>query len=84
MLGFWLSIIRVIRFICKTYKSFTTGKAKAPLAFLPFRENLKLGVCNCIDEYMERTNKYRKQENQLLISFIRPHKALVPKQFPDG
>jgi len=54
------------------------GKKRPPIKFEPFPENKNLCVCSCIDNYLQRTSTWRKEENQLLLSFINPHGSVKP------
>jgi len=75
-----------IRYLTKHHSGYTftfgnttkvakQGRPRAPIKFIPFEENLELCVCKCIDVYLEKT-VWRGVENQLLLSYIRPHKPV--------
>ena len=47
------------------------------MEFPALREDPSLCVCRTIDLYLERTKPWRgKEDNQLLVSYNRPHKAV--------
>ena len=57
-------------------KSTRPGKHLAPLELLEFPEEPKLSVTLHLREYLERTNSYRGENSQLLLSYIKPFKPI--------
>ena len=57
-------------------KTARPGKPRKPIEFQHFNENRNLCVCNYIDLYIDKTKDIRGDESQLLISFVKPHKAV--------
>ena len=55
------------------------NKPRPPIKFSSFDEDNELCVCHCIDTYLERSESWRAGETQLLLSFIKPHKAISTK-----
>ena len=56
------------------------GKPNSMITFLRFKENRKLCVLECLNEYLVKTEQYResREQNLLLLSFIKPHKPIKP------
>ena len=54
-------------------KTSKRSKPRDPIKFHIFKESQSLCVCRCIDLYLERTKEIRRQNSQLLLSFIKPH-----------
>ena len=61
----------------KPTKVAKVGKARPPLKFSHFTEDKNLCVCHNIDLYITRTSLWRTEKNQLLLSFIKPHKEVA-------
>jgi len=55
------------------------GKLRPVMTFVTFPENSKLCVCNCFDTYLVRSRTWREGKNQLLLSYIKPHKEISAK-----
>jgi len=55
------------------------GKPRPPIKFLPFEENIKICVCKCIDDYLSRTQSWRGEKTQLLLSYRNPHNPVSTK-----
>ena len=53
------------------------GKLIAEFFFPAFREHLKLCPVSTLQAYEERTKSLRGSETKLLVSFIKPHKAVT-------
>lgn len=62
----------------KPTKTAKQRKPRPPLKFMHFKEDLNLCVCNHIDVYLERSSPWRGENFQLLLSFVKPHKAVKP------
>ena len=61
----------------KVTKTSTRSRQRKPLKFYPFKEDKNLCVCHHIDLYLDRVKHFRKEETQLLLSFIQPHKSVA-------
>ena len=79
-----------IRFLVKHHSGYTfsfskptkvtrKGKLRPAITFVPFEENSRLCVCNCIDTYLIRSRSWREDKNQLLLSYVKPHKEISAK-----
>ena len=53
------------------------SRTRPPIKLRHFRENSNLCVCHHIDLYMERSKSWRSENDQLLLSFIKPHKPVT-------
>ena len=64
----------------KLHKSWRQGQKPTTLEFLAFSQDKDLCVVLALDEYLNRTEEWRRvnNETQLLLSYIQPHKQLVP------
>jgi len=62
--------------IAKNTKICKPGKPRPVLTFQRFPESPKICVCTVIENYIIRTSLLRNEENLLLISHIKPHKAV--------
>ena len=60
----------------KITKTARQGKLRPPVELIQFSDK-NLCVCHHIDVYLERTEAWRKNEGQLLLSFISPHKFVT-------
>jgi len=60
----------------KLTKTAKPGNSRPVIKFEHFLDK-NLCVCHHIDLYLERSKSWRKEETQLLISFIKPHKAVT-------
>ena len=60
----------------KVTKTARQGKLRPPVELIQFSEQ-NLCVCHRIDVYLERTEAWKKNEGQLLLSFISPHKFVT-------
>ena len=52
------------------------GKPRTPIKYCVFQDNKNLCVCHHIDLYLDRSKDWRNNEQQLLLSFVNPHKAV--------
>ena len=52
------------------------GKHLAPLELLDFPEEAALSVTLHLQEYLQRTNSYRGEHTQLLLSYVKPFKPV--------
>lgn len=79
-----------LRFLVKHHSGYTftfakltkvtlKGKLRPPITFIPFEENSSLCVCKCIDTYLVRSKSWRDGKNQLLLSYVKPHKEISAK-----
>ncbi|CAC5414223.1 unnamed protein product [Mytilus coruscus] len=67
----------IIFTIVKLTKTRKTGSQPYKITFSSFPENDNLNVVQCILDYIDKTVNLRSNEcNQLLISFIKPHKPV--------
>ena len=57
----------------KNTKTVRQGKPRKSIKFNSFRENKAFFACGHIDFCVEKTKALRKDESQLLLSFILPH-----------
>ena len=62
--------------IAKNTKICKPGKPRPVLTFQRFSESPKICVCTVIENYIIRTSLLRNEENLLLISHVKPHKAV--------
>ena len=64
----------------KLHKSWRQGQNPATLEFAAFSQDKDLCVVSALDEYLNRTEEWRRvnNETQLLLSYIQPHKQVVP------
>ena len=60
----------------KITKTARQGKLRPPVELIQFSDK-NLCLCHHIDVYLERTEAWRKNEGQLLLSFISPHKFVT-------
>ena len=76
-----------IRFMVKTWQKYVLKfhKIHKSLEFVAFSQDKDLCVVSALDEYLNRTEKWRrvKDETQLLLSYIQPHKQVVPSAISD-
>ena len=63
----------------KLHKSWRQGQNPTTLEFVAFSQDKNLCVVSALDEYLNRTEKWRRvnNEKQLLLSYIQPHKQVV-------
>jgi len=63
----------------KLFKSWKKGKAPPSLVFNSFEEDKSLCVVSCLNHYLQATQSWRLEpnQNQLLLSFVSPHRAVV-------
>ena len=61
----------------KITKTARRGKPRPHIKYCVFPDNKILCVCHHIDLYLERSKSWRNNENQLLLSFVNPHKAVT-------
>ena len=74
---------RIIFHLAKLTKSRRKGKPPIKLDFLKFADQPALCVLSTINVYLDRTKHFRSRKdkfarNQLLLSFVEPHHAVVP------
>ena len=64
----------------KLHKSWRQGQTSTTLEFVAFSQDKDLRVVSDLDEYLNRTNECRRlnNETQLLLSYIQPHKQVMP------
>ena len=64
----------------KLYKSWIQGQKPTTLEFVAFSQDKDLCVVSALDEYLNRTEEWRRVNNktQLLLSYIQLHKQVVP------
>ena len=64
----------------KLHKSWRQGQKPTTLEFVAFSQDKDLCVVLALDEYLNRTEEWRRvnNETQLLLSYIQPHKQVVP------
>ena len=64
----------------KLHKSWRQGQKPTTLEFLAFSQDKELCVVSALDEYLNRTEEWRRVNNepQLLLSCIQPHRKVVP------
>ena len=67
---------KVTFFITEKLKHTRQGVHQQPLEFLAYKADRKLCIVTHIQHYVEKTSSLRQEEKQLLISFIKPHKAV--------
>ena len=60
-------------------KTWRKGKARPEIKFKKFSSKPKICICAVIDSYLKRSAKWRKNETQLLLSFVNPHKPVKVK-----
>ena len=66
--------------LCKLHKSWRQGQKPTTLEFVAFSQDKDLCVVSALDEYLNRTEEWRRVNNktQLLLSYIQLHKQVVP------
>ena len=62
--------------LAKPTKTHKPGKTFPVVKYFKFSDDLGLCVCHTIDLYLTRTEKWRKEESQMLLSYISPHKKV--------
>ena len=62
--------------ISKPVKQTRPGTHVTDLVFQAYLTDPRLCIVKCIQEYVSRTQPLRGDETQLLISFVKPHKAV--------
>ena len=64
----------------KLHRSWRQGQKPTTLEFAAFSRDKDLCVVSALDEYLNRTEEWRKVNNemQLLVSYSQPHKHVVP------
>ena len=67
----------------KLHKSWRQGQKPTTLEFVAFSQDKDLCVVSALDEYLNRTEEWRRANNktQLLLSYIQLHKQVVPSTF---
>ena len=65
----------------KITKTARQGRLRPPVELKSFPDK-NLCVCHCIDMYLERTKPWRKNERQLLLSFVEPHQCITTQTVP--
>ena len=65
---------------CKLHKSWRQGQKPTTLEFVAFSQDKDLCVVSVLDEYLNIKEEWRRvnHETQLLLSYIQPHKQVVP------
>lgn len=58
-------------------KTRKVGQGPLTIEFSSYPEDPKLDVVSCIRAYVSRTRSLRGSSSQLLISYVKPHKAIV-------
>ena len=66
---------RCIVTIREVLKHTKAGKHQAPLELCAYPNDKRICVLECLQEYIKRTATLRGEESQLLVSFVKPHKA---------
>ena len=63
----------------KLHKSWRQVQRSTTLEFVAFSQDKYLCVVSALDEYLNRTEEWRRvnNETQLLLSYIQPHKQVV-------
>ena len=63
----------------KLFKSWKKGKAPPSIVFHEYVSDRSICVVHNLDLYLKRSEKWRDngQKNQLLLSFVNPHKEVV-------
>ena len=61
----------------KLHKSWKQGQKPTALEFVTFSQDKDLCVVLALDEYLNRTEEWRRMNNeiQLLLNYIQPHKT---------
>ena len=64
----------------KLYKSWIQGQKPTTLEFVAFSQDKDLCVVSALDEYLNRTEEWRRviNETQILLSYVQQHKQVVP------
>ena len=64
----------------KLHKFWRQGQKPTIFEFVAFSQDKDLCVVSALDEYLNRTEGWRRvnNETQLLLSYIRPHKQVEP------
>ena len=64
----------------KLHESWRQGQKPTALEFVAFSQDKDPCVVSALDEYLNRTKEWRRvnNETQLLLSYIQPHKQVVP------
>ena len=57
-------------------KSQRNGRSLLTVSFFGYTEDPHMCVMKCLDAYLDRTKVWRNGKNQLLMSFIQPHKEV--------
>ena len=65
----------------KLHKSWGMGKSTPSVSFFAYTEDPHMCVVKCLDVYLDRTKVWRDGKNQLLLSFIQPHKELCSSRW---
>ena len=60
----------------KLHKSWKKGKLPHSVSIFAYTEDPYMCVVKCLDSYLDRTKAWRQGKNQLLLSFIQPHKEV--------
>ena len=61
----------------KLHKNWKKGKLPHSVGIFAYTEDPYMCVVKCLDSYLDRTKAWRQGKNQLLLSFIQPHKPEV-------
>ena len=64
----------------KLHKSWRQGQKPTTLEFVAFSQDKDLCVVSALDEYLNRTEEWRRviNETQILLSYVQHHKQVVP------
>jgi hypothetical protein len=68
---------RCIITIREVLKHTKAGKHQTPLELCAYPKDKRLCVLEYLQEYIKRTATLRGDESQLLVSFVKPHKAVA-------
>ena len=71
------------KYVCKfdkLHKSCRQGQKETNVEFVAFPQDKDHYVVSALDEYLNRTEKWRRVNNEtlLLLSYFKPHKQVVP------
>ena len=65
----------------KLHKSWRMSKSPPSVSVFAYTEDPHMCVVKCLDVYLDRTKVWRDGKNQLLLSFIQPHKELCSSRW---
>ena len=60
----------------KLHKNWRKDKSPPSASFFAYTKDPHMCVVKCLDAYLDRTKVRRDEKNQLLSSFIQPHKEV--------